>query len=436
MASPLSIRSYPRAILHVDGDAFFVSCEVAKDPSLRGKPVITGKERGIASALSYEAKARGVVRGMRLSEIRQVCPDVIMLPSDYETYSLYSRRMYDIVRRYTPTVEEYSIDECFADLTGLRRSLRMSYEEIAERVKRELERELGLSFSVGLGPSKVLAKVASKWHKPGGLAMIPASKAHLYLAKLPVGKVWGIGPQTTSCLQKHGIQTALDFASRSEGWVAANFSKPFREIWHELRGEAVYELTLGEKHDYQSIRKTKTFTPPSSEREFVFSQLSKNIENASIKARRHSLAAREIVLFLKRQDFRYTACEFKLSAPTSAPQEIVAIAREHFDELFKKGVLYRATGVVLGKLESNTCAQLDLFGEFVRASAVNKVYEIVDALSERYGKHAIFLGSSFRAMTSASHKGDRSAVAKRTTDLFKGETKRKRLAIPMLGEAT
>ena len=136
MPSPFSIRSYPRAILHVDGDAFFVSCEVAKNPALRGKAVITGKERGIASALSYEAKARGVVRGMRLSEIRKVCPDAIMLPSDYETYSLYSRRMYDIVRRYTPAVEEYSIDECFADLTGLRRSLRMSYEEIAPRVKR------------------------------------------------------------------------------------------------------------------------------------------------------------------------------------------------------------------------------------------------------------------------------------------------------------
>ena len=436
MPSPFSIRSYPRAILHVDGDAFFVSCEVAKNPALRGKAVITGKERGIASALSYEAKARGVVRGMRLSEIRKVCPDAIMLPSDYETYSLYSRRMYDIVRRYTPAVEEYSIDECFADLTGLRRSLRMSYEEIAPRVKRELEGELGMTFSVGLGPSKVLAKVASKWQKPSGLALIPASKAHLYLAKLAVGKVWGIGPQTTSFLQKHGIETALDFASQSEGWVAANLPKPFREIWHELRGEAVYELALGEKHDYQSISKTKTFTPPSDEREFVFSQLSKNIENACIKARRHGLAAREIVLFLKRQDFRYAAREFKLSSPTSAPQELVSLAREYFDDLFKKGALYRATGVVLLKLESNTCTQLDLFGSSLRASAVSRVYEVVDALSERYGKHAVFLGSSFRAMTTPPHKGDRSVALTRTEELFKGETKRKRLAIPMLGEAS
>src|SRR5579864_3808649 len=113
--------SYPRAILHVDGDAFFASVEVAKDPKLRGKPVITGKERGIVSACTYEAKNAGVKRGMILSEVRKVCPEAVILPSDYETYSLYSQRMYDIVRRFTPMVEEYGIDECFGDLTGMRR---------------------------------------------------------------------------------------------------------------------------------------------------------------------------------------------------------------------------------------------------------------------------------------------------------------------------
>ncbi len=99
--------------------------------TLQGKPVVTGKERGIVASMSYEAKARGVTRGMPLRQVRQVCPDAIILPSDYETYSLLSLRMFAIVRRYTPEVEEYSIDECFADLTGLRRPLRMSYREMA-----------------------------------------------------------------------------------------------------------------------------------------------------------------------------------------------------------------------------------------------------------------------------------------------------------------
>src|SRR3989344_3677046 len=188
--SPLSIRSFPRAILHIDGDAFVASWEQMQNPSLRGKPVITGLERGIASSVSYEAKARGVSRAMSLHLIRRICPDVIVLPSDYELYSLMSMRMYDIVRRYTDAVEEYSIDECFAELTGLRRTLRMSYLQMAEQIKQELDTELGVSFSIGLAPTKVLAKVASKWNKPSGLVVIPAREAHCYLETLPVGDVW------------------------------------------------------------------------------------------------------------------------------------------------------------------------------------------------------------------------------------------------------
>ena len=137
MEPPLALHAFPRAILHIDGDAFFASCEQSRRPKLQGRPVVTGKERGIVASMSYEAKARGVTRGMRLSDIRKVCPDAVILPSDYETYSLLSKRFFAIVRRYTPDVEEYSIDECFADLTGLRRPLRMSYLKIAAHMKKE-----------------------------------------------------------------------------------------------------------------------------------------------------------------------------------------------------------------------------------------------------------------------------------------------------------
>src|SRR6516165_1794772 len=158
---PLTLHSFPRAILHIDGDAFFATCEQSRRPVLQGRPVVTGKERGIAASMSYEAKARGVTRGMRLAEIRKICPDAVILPSDYETYSLLSKRLFSIVRRYTPDVEEYSIDECFADLTGLQRPLRMSYKTMAATIQRDLNTELGFTFSLGLAPTKVLAKVGS-----------------------------------------------------------------------------------------------------------------------------------------------------------------------------------------------------------------------------------------------------------------------------------
>src|ERR687887_824534 len=207
--TPLTLHSFPRAIIHIDGDAFFASCEQARNPALQGKPVITGRERGIVASMSYEAKAGGVTRGMRLFEVKRLCPEAVILPSDYETYSLLSTRFFAIVRRYTPDVEEYSIDECFADLTGLRRPLRMSYLKIAERIKKELDAELGFTFSMGLAPNKVVAKIASKWQKPSGLTAIPAKELHRYLDKLPVQNVWGIGPQTTALLTKHGVTTAL-----------------------------------------------------------------------------------------------------------------------------------------------------------------------------------------------------------------------------------
>jgi DNA polymerase-4/DNA polymerase V len=429
----LTHRSFPRAILHVDGDSFFASCEVAKNPALRGKCVVTGKERGIASSMSYEAKARGVTRAMKLSEIRRLIPEVIILPSDYETYSLYSRRMYEIVRRYTNDIEEYSIDECFADLTGMRRPNKMSYEAMAVRVKHDLDGELGMTFSVGLSVNKVCAKVASKWKKPSGLTIIPGLNLHTYLERTPIGKIWGIGPNTSAYLTKQGIVTALDFAIRDPVWVRTYLSKPFQEIHQELNGVFVYPLTLGEKNDYASISKTRTFTPPSKDREFVFSQLSKNIENACIKLRRHNLFARQFAFFLKTQEFRYHALDFKLSQAASVPQEILAIVRDKFSAVFRPNTPYRATGVLLMDLVHSDMRTVDLFGHASAIEKIKKVYQAVDAVSARFGKHAVFLGSSFKAMNEPAHHGDRNQASERRAKLLPGENVRQRIGLPFLG---
>src|SRR3989344_17621 len=330
-------RSFPRAILHIDGDSFFASCEVAKNPQLRGRAVITGKERGIVSACTYEAKRRGVTRGMQLHEVRKLVPDAVILPSDYETYSLFSNRMYRIVRRYTPDVEEYSIDECFADLTGLRRSLHASYPQIAERIKHDLDSELGMTFSIGVSATKTLAKIGSKWQKPSGITVIPLKDAPQFLAKTTVGSVWGIGPNTTAYLAKFGVRTALDFAKRDEAWVRTHLSKPFIETWRELNGEVANELDIEGRESYQSISKTKTFTPPSKDPAFVLAQLSKNVENACIKARRWSLVTNRIFFFLKTQNFRYHGCEVRLPHATALPHEVLGALREHVPKVWRGG---------------------------------------------------------------------------------------------------
>ena len=428
---PLSIHGFPRAIVHIDGDAFFASCEQSRDPKLRGKPVITGKERGIVSSMSYEAKARGVTRAMRLFEVKKLCPDAIVLPSDYETYSLLSKRLFAIVRRFTPDVEEYGIDECFADLTGLRRALGMKYITMAQKIKESLDAELGFTFSVGLAPNKVIAKLASKWKKPSGLTAIPARDIHLYLKDLDIEKVWGIGTQTSAYLRKFGIKTALDFARRPEEWVRKYLTKPHVEIWQELNGNCVLELETHEKTSYASIQKVKTFTPPSCDPAFVFSQLSKNIENATMKARRYNLAPRGFVIYLRTQDFRSEGMEIRLAHKTAIPNALISEARAAFAQIFKPRTPYRSTGVVLLDLEDDATMQLDLFGSVAKTINMRRVYEGVDAVRRKYGKHTLFLGSSLHANKFAQHLGERGDNPRRKETLLKGETSRKRLGIPM-----
>jgi len=431
-AQPLTIRSWPRAILHLDADAFFASCEQAIHPELKGRPVITGKERGIVAAASYEAKAAGVSRGTRLFEARKACPEAVILPSDYETYSLFSVRMFEILRRFSPDVEEYSIDEAFVDLTGLRRSFHGSYGMIARQMQETVERELGITVSVGVSLSKVLAKIASKHQKPHGLTLIPGRAIHRYLEGLPLGRVWGIGPNTTEFMRKLGIQTALEFARKEEGFIKRHLSKPYQEIWHELNGRGTYPVVPESKSSYQSISKTKTFTPASNDATFVFAQLSKNLEAACIKARRYRLAATRLIAFLRTQDFRDRGIELRLNRPTAYPAELFGALKEGFHELFKPEALYRQTGVVLAGLAQDSTIQYTLFEDTARLERMARIYSAVDLLSEKFGKYAVHHGSSLPTKLQARHEGERGDTPQRVSELFKGENRRRRLGLPLL----
>jgi DNA polymerase-4/DNA polymerase V len=431
-SDPITIHSWPRAILHIDADAFFASCEQAIHPELRGRPVITGKERGIVAAASYEAKARGIKRGVRLSDVKKICPDAVILPSDYETYSLFSLRMFSIIRRFTPDVEEYSIDEAFADLTGLRRNFHGPYTLIARRIQETVERELGISVSVGVSLSKVLAKVASKHRKPRGLTMIPGREIHRYLADLPIGNVWGIGPNTSAFLGKFGISSALDFARKNEEFVTKHLSKPYHEIWNELNGRSVYPVSIESKSSYQSISKTKTFTPPSKDAAFVLAQLSKNLENACIKARRYGLAATRLIVFLRRQDFTDNGTELKLTCPSAHPSDLLAVLHEGFDGIYRTKTLYRQTGVVLAGLVEEAKVQYSLFDDTAKIEKMSKVYEAVDMLSEKFGKYTVQHAVSLPTKIQSQHEGERGDTPQRKQELFKGENKRQRLGLPVL----
>lgn len=386
--------SKTRVIFHMDGDAFFVGVEIAKNPKLKGLPVVTGEERGIVSAFSYEAKAIGITRGMPIYRVKKDFPDVIVLPGDYQAYTRYSSLMFDIVRRYADDVEEYSIDECFADFTGLESPLKMTYLQIAERIKKEVYEELGFSVSIGLAPTKVLAKVASKWVKPNGLTIIKEGEAGQFLSGTAIEKIWGIGPKTAERLKKRGIHTARDFVSKELIWIKHTLSKPYEVIWQELNGILVMDIETKAKTEYSSIQKTHTFHPATNNKTFLLSQFSKNIEDACAKARQYKQTPKKISIFLKDQNFKFTTCLISLSTPTNAPETLVALVHAKFEEMYTKGVLYRTTGVTLQDLVLTTISQGDLFGASDRVDKFEAIHKDLDTLENKFGKRMVHLAST------------------------------------------
>lgn len=427
---PFMLLSYPTAILHVDGDAFFASIEQAVNPSLRNKPVVTGKERGIIAAASYEAKALGIKRSMSLFDAKKLCPELTILPSDYETYSLYSKRMFQIMRRYTPLVEEYSIDEAFADITGMRRMHRKSYEQIALDLQEEIHRELDITVSIGLGLSKTLAKLASSYRKPNGFTGVRGKYIHLFLQRLPTGNVCGFGPNTVKLLAKHYVSTACDYVCRPENWARKLLGKPGAELWHELRGTPIHDVVAEEKTTYATISKARTFTPATSNRDFVYARVTRNLESALIKARRYHLKAGSIGLALRTSDFSQNGLEARLNRATASTLEVTPLVRELFGCVFNPRFEYRAATVVLGHLREDANDQYELFEDRLKIEKLAALSNVVDEINGKYGKHTMTLGSSL--FLKDKTRNDRDDVPVRKQALFKGETARQRLNLPRM----
>ncbi len=382
----------------MDGDAFFVGCEIAKNPKLKGLPVVTGEERGIVSALSYEAKALGIKRGMPIFRIKRDFPQVLILPGDYKSYAKYSECMFEIVRRYADVVEEYSIDECFADLTGLDKPLYMSYRQIAEKIKFEINLELGLSVSIGLAPTKVLAKLASKWKKPDGLTVIEKENTYEYLKGTEIEKIWGIGRQTAEFLKRRKIFNALEFAEKSSDWIKENLSSPFFSMWLELNSVSIMQVDGEAKTEYSSVQKTRTFHPPTSDKNFLISQFSKHLEDACRKVRHYGLSARRLSFFLKSQNFRYFSFSLPLPVASNSPETLIVFVEKYFINVWREGVLYRSCGVTLSELSGSEIVQLDLFGETKQESRLATIHKQIDNLENKFGKKVLHLGSTHSAL--------------------------------------
>jgi DNA polymerase-4/DNA polymerase V len=372
----------------------------------------------MAIAMNYIAKGMGVTRGMHMREVARICPDAAILDADHASYELFSQRMNNIIGRYAPLLDRYSIDESFADITNAGTDV----HAIGSTLKSDLKRELGMTFSVGIAPTKVLAKLASNFKKPDGLTMIPLPHILQFLSDTPIEKIWGIGPHTASFLRASGILTAGEFIHKPKDWVVRTLAKPYQEIWHELRGESILPFATRKPGPQQSFMRTRTFTPPSSDKRFLLSELSRHIEVLCTRLRSDSLAARQVSFFLKTQTMRYIGTEAALSRGTNIPEEILSAVTPLFNELWREGVPYRAVGTTLLGLVPEHATEQNLFDIEGRSKKLEQLYTHIDALCSRYGKSVVYLASSTHEFASEHMESD--ALNQESWD---------RTGIPMIG---
>ena len=373
-------------LLNIDGDAFFASVYQATHPEAQGKPVVIGRERGIATAFSYEAKKYGVKRGMLISEVKKLCPICLVVTSDYQIYEMFSRKMINIAASYSPVVERYSIDEVFVDITDTPQTTGMTYAEIGRHIKEQIEESLGITVSGGVAATKCLAKIGSNYNKPSGFAMVHGNDLETFLQNTDIADVWGIGWRTAPKMKALGIHTALDLYNEPLQIVERSFNKPLVEIWQELHGKQIYQLNTGSKTEYKSIMRSHTVTPATTDPQLLFVRVLDHVEKAFAKARRLDYHVGRLSIFLKTQAFAYHSVEIRLPYKTQFPFLIRQYIRKAFKKVFRSGIQYRATGCTLYDLEKITEAQQSLF-TFNKEleSRLKKLYPLYENRNIRFG---------------------------------------------------
>jgi DNA polymerase IV len=382
MSRPLSRPS--ESILHVDLDAFYASVEVLKDPSLAGKPVVVGSAapRGVVMSASYEARSRGLHSAMPSVRAKRLCPDVVFVPPDFDSYKAYSNRFREILLSVSPAVEPLSLDEAFVDVSGST-LLFGSPTEIGARIRKAIAGELALTASVGVGPTKLVAKLAATRAKPDGMLVVPAGEVQAFLHPLPVDALWGIGDKTAQTLARLGLRTAGELA----GTPVAILERVFGE------GQARGLLDLAGGHDDRHV---VPFEAPKSvsheetyardldlEADIVREILSLSHRVAS-RLRSDGYRARTVTLKLRLPSFSTLTRSRTLPDATDVAAEIFSVARGLFLRLPAGRRRFRLIGVAATGLAPAGSEQLAL----VREGQWRDAERAMDRVRGRFGSDA------------------------------------------------
>jgi DNA polymerase-4 len=378
-----------RYIIHLDMDAFYASVEVLDNPDLRGKPVIVGGigHRGVVSAASYEAREFGVHSAQPIVTARKLCPHGVYLPVRMRRYKAVSDRIFEVFRRYTPLVEPLSLDEAFLDVTG---SLRLfgPAEAIAREIKQLVKKEIGLTVSAGVAPSKLVAKIASDLEKPDGLTVVPADQVESFLARLPISRLWGVGRATRKALGLLGVETIGDMARLGPDLLERKFGEHGRQLALLTRGIDGREVSP--HREVKSIGAEETFPKDITSLQQSRKELLWLVTRAARRMRRKGFLTRTITLKVKYSDFRQTTRAETIGNPTDEDRIIF----QAIERLLEKTSVGKTPVRLLGVSLSG----LGLEGEGVQGSLFDDPEDVekgrdldraADKIVEKYGDKAL-----------------------------------------------
>lgn len=388
--------SYPTAIAHIDCNAFFASVEQAYNPSLKGKPVlVTGMGGGCVIASSYEAKKYGIGIGASIWETKKTHPEVVVLPGNFRRYLLYQRNFLEIIHQFTPDVEVASIDECYIDLKGLRRLYHKPYHEICQDIKDAIKKRLGITVSIGLSNTKMLAKTASNFKKPDGLTVVGAKDIKKFLATRNLSDVKGFGSNTRALLQKHSIYTPLDFIHSSPEKIQKLLGKVGLEMQMELSGYSARPVNSEEELP-KSLARTRSFKV-STDKEFIYQQILTNLSMAFWHLRRKKLKTTYITLMLRGKDYKTYGQEIRLPEELNSEIAIVKLVKAAFDLLYQTNLPYRSSGVITSGFYHSEELNPKLFPNELETPSQISLFEHIDAITDKYGLKTITLGSTMKS---------------------------------------
>ncbi len=388
-----------RVIALVDCNNFFVSCERLLKPELIGKPVcVLSNNDGCVVSRSNEAKRMGVEMGAPYFIVKNQFKKVVFLSGNLPFYCEISKRVMDKLYDFTPDVEIYSIDEAFLDLTGLRKTFNCSYEELVEKIVKDIKNEVGIDVSVGLSYSKVLAKLAND--KAKALQKIKIDKKTYKigyrqiqeeLKSTLISEVWGVGKNTTALLKKHLIQSAWDFVSQDDIWIKKNLGKTGLDLKQELLGNIVNPVQVVSSVP-KSVSRSESFKEFQTDKNYIQEQLNIHIHKVCKKLRNENLVTGCILVMLRTKDFQVFDIKINLISPTNTEFELINHSKEILDKLYQKGIIYRSVGFCAMKLTSANTQQISLFdgGDNLKKQELSKSW---DKLEEKFGKGIVTLGS-------------------------------------------